>query len=203
MPLGDQVGALTYLRGVEDADAIAAALEGLPGVFLFDQRTFIDEIYGAFRETTLQQMLVGSGLVVLALLVRYRRLRPALAAFLPSGLVALLLLEGFALTGTGTNLFHVMSLVMVMGMGVDYGVFVVDGARSRDGLRATALSLLVACLTTVFVFGTLALSDQPALRAIGVTTGAGILLSLALAPIALVVLPRGWGGGLLTSQIAH
>ncbi len=50
------------------------------------------------------------------------------------------------------------------------------------------LSLLMSCLTTAFVFGTLALSTQPALRAIGLTTGVGILLSFALAPITLVAL---------------
>ena len=36
------------------------------------------------------------------------------------------------------------------------------------------------------VFGTLALSSQPSLRAIGLTTGIGILLSYLLAPVTLV-----------------
>jgi predicted exporter len=193
LPLGDEVGVLTYLRGVRDPAGIASALEGLPGVHLFDQRTFVDEIYAEFRASTLRQILVGSALVVVALLVRYRRLRPAMAAFLPSALVALLLLEAFAAFGVETNLFHVISLVMVMGMGVDYGVFVVDAAGRDDDPGATLLSLLVASLTTVFVFGTLALSEQPALRAIGVTTGAGILLSLALAPLARAMLPARRG----------
>jgi len=89
-----------------------------------------------------------------------------------------------------TNLLHVTSLVMVMGMGVDYGIFVVDGGVRRRGLEATMLSLLLSCLTTVFVFGTLAISEHPALRAIGTTTGVGILLSFLLAPVTLVLLRR-------------
>ena len=58
----------------------------------------------------------------------------------------------------------------------------------------TLLSLLVSGLSTAFVFGALAISDQPALRAIGVTTGLGVLLAYALAPVMLVALglrPRG------------
>ena len=48
------------------------------------------------------------------------------------------------------------------------------------------LSLLMSCLTTAFVFGTLAISSQPALRAIGTTTvGLGILLCYLLAPVTL------------------
>ena len=81
----------------------------------------------------------------------------------------------------------VLGLLLVMGMGVDYGIFLVDSARDERAFSATMLSLLVSCLTTIFVFGTLGLSDQPALRAIGVTTGAGVLLSFLLAPLTFVV----------------
>ncbi len=80
---------------------------------------------------------------------------------------------------------------MVMGMGVDYGVFLVDSAGDREAFGATMLSLLMSCLTTAFVFGTLAFSSQPALQSIGVTTGVGILLSYLLAPVALVTLGIG------------
>jgi predicted exporter len=125
--------------------------------------------------------------VAVVLLIRYRHWRPAVAAFLPSVLVALILLSAFALLDVPTNLLHAISLILVMGMGVDYGIFMVDCARQRQGLDATMLSLLVSCLTTVFVFGALALSSHAALRAIGMTTGAGILLSLLLAPVSLVI----------------
>ena len=83
-----------------------------------------------------------------------------------------------------------MVLVLVMGMGVDYGVFLADSAE-ETAIGATLLSLLMSCLTTVFVFGTLAISSQPALRAIGITTGLGVLLSFALAPVMLAALRPG------------
>jgi predicted exporter len=77
-----------------------------------------------------------------------------------------------------------------LGMGVDYGIFTVDGGRDPELRGATLASLLVSCLTSVFVFGTLALSGQPALRAIGLTTGMGVLLSLVLSPAVLVLAAR-------------
>jgi predicted exporter len=79
---------------------------------------------------------------------------------------------------------------VVLGIGVDYGIFSVDGARSPERLGATLSSVLVSCLTSVFVFGALALSEQPALRAIGLTTGTGILFALALVPVVLVLARR-------------
>lgn len=190
LDLGDRTAAVTYLRGVHSPEALSGALEGLEGVHVFDQGSFLNEIYREFRTTTLRQIAVGSLLVVLVLGLRYRRLRPAMAAFLPSVLVAGTLLALFAALGVGINLLHVTSLILVMGMGVDYGIFLVDGADRPRGLEATMLSLLLACLTTVFVFGTLTLSEHPALRAIGLTTGLGILLSFVLAPVTLVLLRR-------------
>ena len=132
---------------------------------------FVDDIYREFRVTSLEQIGVGAVLVVLMLALHYRRWRPVIAAFLPSLIVAALLGAILALAGVRANLIHAMSLIMVMGMGVDYGIFLVDSTAHRETLGVTMLSLLMSCLTTAFVFGTLAISSQPALRAIGVTTG--------------------------------
>jgi predicted exporter len=184
------VATVTYLRGVASPEALTEALSGLERTYVFDQRSFLNEIYREFRATTLRQMGVGCALVLLVLAARYRRVRPTLAAFLPSLLVAGTLLALLAALGVETNLLHVTSLIMVMGMGVDYGIFMVDSAGDPGHLDATMLSLLLSCLTTIFVFGTLALSQHAALRAIGTTAGVGVLLSFLLAPVTLVLLRR-------------
>jgi predicted exporter len=182
---------VTYLRGESDPAVLGEVLADMEHVHVFDQKTFMNAIYREFRATTLQQIGVGCALVVIVLFARYRRWRPALAAFLPSLLVACVTLAGFAALGAPINLLHVTSLVLVMGMGVDYGIFIVDSAGDRAHLEATLLSLLLSCLTTVFVFGTLAVSEHAALRAIGATTGVGVLASFVLAPVTLVLLrPR-------------
>ena len=126
--------------------------------------------------------------MLLLLIVRYRDWRRALAAFLPSLLVPIIVLSGFALAGVETNLLHAVSLLIVMGMGVDYGIFIVDSAEERkragrDPGLVPALLLSRRCSR----FGALALSTQPPLRAIGTTTGAGIALALVLAPVSLLV----------------
>lgn len=188
VPLEDSVAVVTYLRGVRSEARVREALRDVPEARLFDQSAFLDEIYASFRNKTLEQIAIGSVLVMAVLWLRYRRLRPTLAASAPSLLMAVLVLSIFALAGVRVNLLHVVSLILVMGMGVDYGIFLVDGARSHASAGATMLSLLLSCLTTLFVFGTLSLSSHDALRAMGLTTGAGILLCFALAPLSLVLL---------------
>jgi predicted exporter len=190
LDLKDRFAAVTYLRGETELAPLEAELAGLEHVHVFDSRTFMNSIYRQFRVTTIQQVGVGSGLVLLVLALYYRRLRPALAAFVPSLLVGGAVVAAFAAVGAPMNLLHVTSLVMVMGMGVDYGVFLVDSARDRKELEGTLFSLFLSCLTTVFIFGTLAISEHAALRAMGATTGLGILLSFALAPVTLLLLPQ-------------
>nr|WP_255216714.1 MMPL family transporter [Pseudenhygromyxa sp. WMMC2535] len=187
--LDGQIGILSLTRGVDDPEAVAARLDalGLDDVHLFDQRALMAELYGRHRRSTLE--LVGLGLfAVLAMIgLRYRKLGPTLAAFTPALLaagttVALLVLAGFELT-----LLHVVSLLLVLSMGVDYGVFLVESRHSPGEVAATVLSLMACCLSTVLAFGLLAMSSNPALRAIGLTTGLGVLLSLVLAPTALIL----------------
>jgi predicted exporter len=186
---GDEVSVNTYLQGVASPEAVRGAIAGLPGVHFFDQRQFLNEVYSEFRVTTVRQIFLGNLLVIGLLLLRYRRLRPALAALLPSCLVSVILLGSFAALQVETNLLHVVGLVMVLGMGVDYGVFVVDSASDPAEMGITMLSTFLGSLTTVFTFGVLAISQHPALRALGVTIGGGVLLSFLLAPLALLVLP--------------
>jgi len=201
-PLGELAGSLvldldgrtaviTYLRGLRDPDALRAALADLPGVHYFEQRTFLNDLYSRYRDQTLRLIALGSAAVLVILILRYRDWRRATAAFLPSLLVPVIVLSCYALAGVEANLMHAVSLLIVMGMGVDYGIFIVDSADEGTEFGATLVSCLLCALTTVLSFGTLAISSQPPLRAIGLTTGIGITLALVLAPVSLLLLRVG------------
>lgn len=186
-PEGD-VGILTLLRNVRDADALSRRLQGLEGVDYFDQTAQLRQVYGQFRART-EQVIVGGLVAVFALIyARYRRLRPALAAFLPALLAGGAALGALALVGVQLNLMHLIGTLLVLSMGVDYGIFMVETGEGREERAASLLSLVIACLTTVLSFGLMGLSDNPALRGIGLTTGLGSLLSLVLTPIMVVLL---------------
>jgi predicted exporter len=83
----------------------------------------------------------------------------------------------------------VAALLLVLSMGVDYGVFMVESGRSGEG-GSTLVGMLTACLSTVVSFGALAMSANPALRSMGLTAAIGVALALALAPAAWLLLGR-------------
>jgi predicted exporter len=181
---------VTYLRGVTSSDAIRQALAGLEGTRYIDQKEIVGGVYQGYRRSMVRVLALGCVIVFVVLQLRYRSLRSALLAFATAGLAALATYGVFGILGVSVNVVSTISLLLVLGMGVDYGIFTVDGARVSDRLGATLSSILISCLTSVFVFGTLALSEQPALRAIGLTTGTGILFALTLSPAVFVMARR-------------
>jgi predicted exporter len=132
-------------------------------------------------------ILAGLLAVITLLQLRYRRLRLSLAAAAPALLAAASTLALLALAGTAINLLHLLALLLVMSFGVDYSIFLLETRSRADRTAAAMLSLTIACMSTCLAFGLLAFSTFPALRALGATTGLGVLLSLVLAPTALVL----------------
>ena len=172
---------VTFVGGIRDRDALSRALDSIPGAFVFDQAVFAADGYQRFRERTTELLLVGLAAVFLLLLIRYRQLASTLAAFVPAVLAGLVALGAASLLGETLTFIHVVTVLVVLSMGVDYGVFLVESGRDQD-LGPTLASLCVACVSTVASFGALALSAQPAMRAMGLVTAVGVLASLVLAP---------------------
>ena len=185
--LGDRAAVVTHLEGLHDPAAIDAAIEGLPQVAFFDQSRFFREVYGEYRERIVAVVVTGCFTVFGLLVLRYRRVRPALAAALPSLLVAGVLAAIAAALGVHTHILHLVGLILVMGMGVDYGIFMVDSPGGAEEVGATMLSLLLSCSTTIFIFGVMGFSEHPVLHAIGRTAGVGIALAFLFAPVSLVL----------------
>ncbi|MCG6450903.1 hypothetical protein K6U33_08595, partial [Vibrio parahaemolyticus] len=85
------------------------------------------------------------------------------------------------MTGSALNLFNLLALVLVIGIGIDYTLFFAEQARSHSTLLAITLS----ATTTLLSFGLLALSQTHAIHSFGVTTLSGIFVAWLLSPLAI------------------
>jgi predicted exporter len=102
--------------------------------------------------------------------------------------VALALLISAAilqLAGQRLTVFHLIAMLLVMGIGLNYSLFF-DRPEENALLRRRLLfALFVTCATTLLAFVTLAFSSNPVLHAIGLTVSVGaamaFLTSAALA----------------------
>ncbi|GAB4210425.1 MAG: membrane protein [Sandaracinaceae bacterium] len=182
-----RVAYLAFVDGVADAAALDARLAPLDGIRYFDQARYLEDAYRSFRERSFVLVVGGLVMVFALCLARYRGLVLALAAVLPALLASLTSLALVALSGVEANLMHLVACLLVLSMGEDYAVFLLEERDAPTGPSTTMTGILVACVTTVLSFGLLAVSGHPALRALGVVTSLGVALAFVLAPLALVV----------------
>lgn len=125
---------------------------------------------------------------ILLLYILLRSLRLTLISLLPTAVGLSLVFTLMGALGIGLNLFGVISLPLIIGIGVDYGIFIAMNGAGEDQ-RATLRSVMVAGLTTVVGFGALALARHPALHSIGLVVLIGI--SGAVLAACLLVAPLG------------
>ncbi len=127
-------------------------------------------------------LVIAGYLLISAFLVwRYGR-REALRMLYPPLLSLGVTLGVLGWLGQPVNIFVVVALILILGLGRDYAVFLREGGAAR---RSPALAVSLSALTMLFSFGLLALSRIPALQVFGLATLAGILASYLTAPLSL------------------
>jgi predicted RND superfamily exporter protein len=132
------------------------------------------------------QLLIISALMaifdisLLAVLYRNFRLWAIQVVTLIFGIGAMI--ASMKLLNINLNLLNVLSFRLVLAIGVDYGIYVVlvwQKARELEHDVAGVLKpVLLAGLTAVSGFGSLALAKNPALTGLGIACALGILWSL-------------------------
>jgi uncharacterized protein len=87
------------------------------------------------------------------------------------------------------NIFNIISSIVVIGEGVDFGIFMVTRS-SGDYSHDTDTTILLSGLTSITGFGALVFASHPALHSIGLTVLLGIVAAI---PSALYVIPAFYG----------
>jgi predicted exporter len=88
-------------------------------------------------------------------------------------------LAAIGYTATLFNVFNVMALLLILGVGIDYALFY-ERAEAA-GQATTALAISMAAATTLLAFGLLIFSGNPVVRAFGTTLAPGVLAAYGLA----------------------
>ncbi|HEX4086328.1 MAG TPA: MMPL family transporter [Chthoniobacteraceae bacterium] len=174
---------LTHIRSAEQKAVLDQELT-VPGVNMhITGWTYVlaDLIpWAKHKLTLLSLVMISFNIVLLAFL--YRRVAPLLIlmaslALSIGAMIACLKIFGFAL-----NLFNVLAFPLVLGVGVDYGIYILLATRQpgdREYAFATIIKpVILAGLTAVAGFGSLAIAHNPALRGLGVVCAIGIACCL-------------------------
>ncbi|MCC7455674.1 MAG: MMPL family transporter [Nitrospira sp.] len=157
------------------------ALRDLPAAQVFNVGDELRRLYRHYSDEAQRQALWGALGVVVLMALWLRSPTRLLAVCKPLAVAVVLTMGGFALLGVPLGILHLVGLLLVVAVGSNYALYLDmlqhQGAPDHD----TLASLLLANLTTVLSFGLIAVSQIPALSAIGRVVAPGALLALLLA----------------------
>ena len=180
---GHGCGSIVLPQGDDDDARLRHAAQGLPGVTLVDKAASVSRLFGRYRRYASVWLLAAIGLIVPVFGWRYgwRRMPRVLV---PPVLGIALALATLGYLGQPLTLFHWMALMLVLGVGANYAVFLHEGephTAHRPG--AMYASVLLSAITALLSFGLLSLSSMPALRDFGLTLLLGIGFTVVLVPV--------------------
>ena len=124
---------------------------------------------------------------IVLLVFMYRAAAPLLVLMISLGLSIGAMIAGLKLTGLPLNLFNILAFPLVLGVGVDYGIYIVvavrqaaleSGAGQRRTLASIVKPVLLSGLTTIAGFGSLGLANHPALASLGLVCALGVACCL-------------------------
>lgn len=171
---GDDVASMVLLFGVDDIDA-------LPDVTVINKGRELSALFGEYRSRVAQVLVAAYLVILLGLTTRYG-LRRAAILLIPPVFAGLLALTLISLAGETLNLFHFLALILVLGIGIDFTLFV---AEAKHELTSTVFAITLSALTTMLSFGLLSLSSTFAVHSFGLTVLIGIAFAYLLSPVAI------------------
>jgi len=148
-------------------------LNDVSGAIVVAQGFFRQQLSNALAHDFIRFIVLALVVVIGVLVLWYRRVSAVLLALLPVASGLLFMFGAMGWFGLSFNLFNVVAAILIIGLGVDYGIFMLslcDGSGCQQSERA----VLVSALTTLAGFGSLVLAKHPAMHSIGVTVLFGI-----------------------------
>ena len=139
-----------------------------------DLRKVTGNVMRGFRSEALYRVGLGGGVIAIALILLLRSLRRGFDILLPILAILLVTLAILVLAGEALNLFHLLSLLLVAGICMDFGLFFARPVPDDRSSARTFWSVAICALTTMLVFGILAVAGIPVSRAMGMTTFIGV-----------------------------
>jgi predicted exporter len=172
---------LATLSGVHDPATIARIdAETNGAAHLLDLKAASEALAASYRARIGVALIVALLLLAAAVAIAFRDLRRAWHVLAPMSLATLLVLAVLRIDGVSLSLFHLVALTLAAGLGLHYALFFERKVENVAEARRTLHATLVCVLAAILVFGLLATSSVPVLRAIGVTVALGVAFHFCL-----------------------
>ena len=173
---GDILRAPVRLWDVAAPQRLAKAVADLgdPDIAFVDQRRSITSGFETLTKRVSLWLVIGAMAGVLFLFLAIRR--PAAVAEIALGCLAAGLLTALlaGIPTGGIGVFHIVALTLVIGIGIDYGIFLTL-SETDEQYEGAMRSVLLCAATTLIAFLTMVFSGVSVLEEIGATVSIGVI----------------------------
>lgn len=154
-----------------------AVFHQVPDMVMVDQVAAISSLLKNYREQVMLWVAIAYLFVFVMLTMRYKA--AVIRIITPPILASVFTLAVLILCLPGINFFHMMALILVLGIGIDMGIFLTETKQAAHTWLAVTLSIM----TSLIAFGLLALSATPVLKHFGLTVLLGLSFVWILATL--------------------
>lgn len=175
----DKASALVLIAGIhkDNLDRIKALEDPADGVYFKNYPQQISELLARYCERIAWLLAAAALGTVILLTIRFKN--QAWRAYCPCLCGIALTMATLGLLGYGLSLFSLLACVLLLGLGLDYGIFL---TANPQGNSRTVAAVTFAVLTTLLSFGLLAFSSTPALNSFGLCIMIGEFFIWCLTP---------------------
>lgn len=181
------------VRFVREVQSVAPKVTGTP-LGLYE---FVEILKTGYRNAALWALLV----IAILIFVDFRGGYATLLTILPLLVGTAWMFGAMVVLGINFNPANIMVLPLIVGIGVAYGIYVVQRYRESHEptfySKSTGRAVVLSAMTAMFAFASLLIGKHRGIRSLGLVTTIGVLACLVAA---LVLLPsllevarrKGW-----------
>ncbi len=179
-------------------------------------KEFVDQVKSVVPNATGEPVMVYESLTILRdsylrafgyafigiaaiLLINFKSIRFAIIGTLPLAAGLLMMVGGMQLTGISFNSANIIVLPLILGIGIDSAIYIINRYRQGDespaqvAFSSAGIGVFLNALTILFSFGALMVAHHQGVFSIGVLMSLGMVSSVAVFMIFLPALLSIWG----------
>lgn len=176
------VSGVIRLTGLVDPAVLEELVKesAIPQVAFINLKSSTNDLILEFRQEMLSRIVWVVAVILLVLFIGLRDMRRSVRVIGPVILAVLFAAMVPLWLGESLNLFHLVSLLLVTGLGLDYALFFSSIRDDRDEAAIVTFSLIICSISSFVVFAMLASSEIPVLHSIGITVASGVVAAFVL-----------------------
>ena len=165
---------ITTVAADKELLSVLMALEQTgQGVTVLDSRKWRHQVEKLLRKDIVFLSFAAGVIIILLTIVIFKQIKAVVGVLAPvaSALAAMSL---FSFLSSGElNMMHLLMGIMVIGLSVDYGIFVVCSCTEQI-MSVSSFAVSVCAASSLLGFGVLVFANHPALHSLGITVLVGI-----------------------------